>query len=127
MKKEEVIQKAYGKHWKDVKDYVNENGFCSERKDIGFHEIITTMDIDMPGYHWRPTSLRGIETNNGWVKIESEDDLPKTDGKNIEYFFMTNHGNVTTNGYCDSKSKAKQYASVYTHYQPIIKPQSPIY
>lgn len=63
MTKQEKIQEAYGKHWKDVKDYVNENGFCSERKDIGFHEIITTMDIDMPAYEWRPTSLRGIEDN----------------------------------------------------------------
>src|SRR5690554_2905829 len=28
----------------------------------------------------RPKSLQGIETNNGWIKIESEADLPKETG-----------------------------------------------
>ena len=63
MTKQEVIEKAYGEHWKDVKNYVDGNGFCHQRRDIGFHEISTTMDIDMPAYEWRPTSLRGIEDN----------------------------------------------------------------
>jgi hypothetical protein len=28
-------------------------------------------------FNWRPKSLDGIENNNGWIKIESKDDLPK--------------------------------------------------
>ncbi|MEY3500533.1 MAG: hypothetical protein RL308_2202 [Bacteroidota bacterium] len=66
--------------------------------------------------------------NNGWIKIESENDLPITDGKTIQYFFVTKAGNITENGYCDlMKNKKIQYSLVYTHYQQIIKPEKPLY
>lgn len=66
--------------------------------------------------------------NNGWIKIESENDLPITDGKTIQYFFVTKAGNITENGYCDlMKNKKIQYSLVYTHYQKIIKPKKPLY
>lgn len=76
----------------------------------------------------RPKSLQGIENNNGWVKIESEDDLPNTDGKSVEFWFLTKHGNITTNCFSDlMKNKKIQYSKVYSHYQPIEKPKPPLY
>ena len=38
--------------------------------------------------YMRPPQLEGIENNNGWIKIESEDDLPK---ENIECFYIPKH------------------------------------
>lgn len=46
MTKQEAIQKAYGEHWEKVKEFVDENGFCHERKNIGFYEKFYTKEID---------------------------------------------------------------------------------
>lgn len=67
------------------------------------------------------------QANNGWIKIESEDDLPKTD-KTIDFWFMTNSGSIIINNWNSKfKHKAYGYLRVYSHYQPIIKPDLPLY
>ena len=78
--KEEKIKEAYGEYWAVVKEYVDENGWCKKRKKVNFEFIKTNIGIQEHQYHhyyWRPNSLQGIENNNGWVKIESEDDVPE--------------------------------------------------
>ena len=42
---------------------------------------------------WRPKALKGIEDNNGWIKIESVEDLPKEEG--LKCLFLNIHGNTT--------------------------------
>jgi len=67
------------------------------------------------------------QDNNGWIKIESEADLPKTD-KTIQLWFMTKNGLITTNNWSSRfKHKISGYLMVYSHYQPIQKPEPPIY
>lgn len=131
MTKQEKIQEAYGKYWEQVKEYVNKNGWCSVRRGVGFDEIISNLSWETRTgnqYCWRPKTLQGIEDNNGWIKIESEEDLPMTNGKIIQYFFVTKSGNITENGYSDlMKNKKIQYSKVYTHYQQIIRPREPLY
>ena len=39
--KQEAIKNAYGEFWETVKDYVDGNGWCSARKNIGFEKIIS--------------------------------------------------------------------------------------
>ena len=52
----------------------NFNTYLCEVKTIGNNVMV------------RPKSLQGIENNNGWIKINSEDDLPKEDCNcHIEY------------------------------------------
>lgn len=81
MTKQEKIQEAYGENWELVKNNVNQNGWIKDRefdfKDFKPMEWQTT-DHDDEWYDTRrPISLKGIENNNDWIKIESVDDLPK--------------------------------------------------
>ena len=83
--------------------------------------------------------------NNGWIKIESESDLPK---ENIECFYVieipekySNHGTQINIGSFKFGKNLMSGQSNYftcdnffyhrfpfvTHYQPIVKPQPPIY
>ena len=127
--KQKAIEKSYGEHWEAVKDYVDENGWCVSRKNIGFEKIKESIQIHTDAsnpYYWRPKSLQGIETNNGWIKIESEDIyddwftawvfsegiiLYATWNPNQEYWLGTDMCLIEN----------------VTHYQPIVKPQNPIY
>jgi hypothetical protein len=66
------------------------------------------------------------EDNNGWIKIESENDLPII--KTECYFIFDSKiekGDYSGKIFFD-KYGMYGYKTV-THYQPIIKPQPPIY
>lgn len=149
MTKEEKIKEAYGKNWEIVKDKVNKDGWIKDREFI-FSDFIEpidwqTTDHDDEYYDTRrPMKLKGIENNNGWVKIESEIDLPK---ENIECFFRVvvnerycNAGVYINNGRFRVKSSLtnsenfftvddviRNYFPKVTHYKVIEKPQPPIY
>lgn len=67
--------------------------------------------------------FEGGEENNGWIKIESEDDLPdeetlcwvfRNDRKEVEQLKMPRKG-----------SRTVWWTKTATHYQPIVKPESP--
>lgn len=65
------------------------------------------------------------EENNGWIKIESEEDLPKE--KFIELWIMAEDCIVPIYyEVYDEFSYDGSFGEI-THYQPIIKPQPPIY
>lgn len=64
----------------------------------------------------RPKSLSGIENNNGWIKIENEEDLPKD---NEDYWVVIDGEIKVTHGFSIRRNS--------THYQPIVKPRLPIY
>ena len=78
----------------------------------------------------RPKSLKGIENNNGWTKIESQEDLPKIgsyDMSSFKLIYWTNGGQYEANDY---KKWILHYPHLeITHYQfiPIIKPNEPLY
>ncbi len=67
----------------------------------------------------RPKSLQGIETNNGWIKIESEVDLPTT----ICDCWVIRK-NKTELRFCKWSNVSVEF---HSHYQPIVKPDLPIY
>lgn len=132
MTKQEKIQEAYGEHWETIKDYLDENGFIImaisitkkvhlvfERK-VMYHSKNTS---GVMGMCVRPISLENIENNNGWIKIESENDLPKDE---YELYFVT--GNNTNIHQCIYHIGIKEYwLKTFTHYQPIQKPEPPLY
>lgn len=120
--KQKAIEKAYGEHWESVKDYVDENGWIKDTNRDRFSDL----EFHKTKYLMRPLSLQGIETNNGWIKIESEDIyddwftawvfsegiiLYATWNPNQEYWLGTDMCLIEN----------------VTHYQPIVKPQNPIY
>ncbi|EHQ41574.1 hypothetical protein [Myroides odoratus] len=72
--KEEVIREAWGDNYNDQ---INKNGWLT----VGFNYEYNHNDFDTIRYldcvEIRPKSLQGIESNNGWIRIESKKDLPK--------------------------------------------------
>jgi hypothetical protein len=141
--KQQAIQEAYG----FLNDLIDENGWTFYRVDEGGESgIEPTEDCEIKSnidgvIEWRPKSLQGIEKNNGWIKIESENDLPKDLEvcnfipcnykneafigfiKNDEVYFI-DYSIVFNEDYIKLNSWLK---SQITHYQPIENPKPPIY
>ena len=94
--KEQAIKAAYGEHWERVKDYVEDNGWIELYSYNCYTDTVhTDLTEELPflkelgyerkyynnGYtHYvRPKSISGIENNNSWTRIESEEDIPDDD------------------------------------------------
>lgn len=132
MSKEEKIKQAFGKSWNKLTDSMQEhilkvhhwvdrsqNRMNLSPEDLGFNE---QTECEVHCEFWRPIQLKGIETNEGWIKIESEEELPK---ESWNYWIMQSDNRVQTmKEYDDNK---KYYNIIATHYQPIVKPKPPIY
>lgn len=77
MTKEEKIQEAYGDHWDN---FIYEAKKCAWNNNGWISQLIAHapegIELDFDRYTYRPKSLRGIEHNHGWRKIESDEDLP---------------------------------------------------
>ena len=127
MTKQEKIQEAYADHWDLVKDIVSSgNGWTKPigytEKDKNFYvnllKIAKKENWDNDQGLFRPKSLHGIVTNNGWTKIESPEDLPKEAGI---YLFKTKMGrNCELYHDVDVRHSA-------THWRPIVQISDPIY
>ena len=69
---------------------------------------------------WRPISLKGIEDNNGWIRIESEEQYDELENGEYEWYNINNgkydKGDLWTYG-------------IFTHYKivPIVKSDAPLY
>jgi len=126
-KKQEAIRLAYGEYWKNVKELVDENGwFWGENNILNF-----TKDFDTKGFsktlRFRPKSLSGIEDNNGWISIESEEDLPKDERKN-PVWVRDKNGKITCDVYHNNwPNQKKWFIETFTHYKLIPEPQPPIF
>lgn len=123
--KQEAIKKAYGEYFirADINGWIKFGMHCPSDLDIeDYDEIVDTIGL------WRCKSLQGIENNNGWIKIESEEDLPK---EGMHHSILLDSECI--NGYrnydvivfyeVNSRYRKKEIS----HYQPIEKPKSPIY
>ncbi|ROI05476.1 hypothetical protein EGI16_03560 [Chryseobacterium sp. G0240] len=128
---QEVIIKSWGDNWKklhdDIKDYALKNfGFISKRNVIDWlgYSVWASPDLESKNMHFRPKSLSGIENNNGWMKIESEQDLPKD--SSAYWIYRTDNRISNLNDYETDKKWLLPDLKA-THYQPIEKPKPPIY
>ncbi|MDV3768125.1 hypothetical protein CMU26_01025 [Elizabethkingia anophelis] len=118
--KQQAIKAAYGEHWDKVKDYVDEDGWCNAFFGIAARDFD---DTESKREVWRPKSLSGIETNNSWTRIESEEDMPKEPG---HYFVM----DIFRTEPCIivfEETLKKNWLEVVSHYQPIETPKPPIF
>ena len=133
-KKEEAIRKAYGEYWETYKDLVDDNGWFSNRftgndipnKQLDFR---TEKDDKQHPFRFRIKGLQGIENNNGWIRIESEQDLPKDSG---EYWVYETNGYIGIRFYLSVPQKWGNHEMEVEepkviHYQHIVKPKQPIY
>lgn len=72
-------------------------------------------------------SIRSKSDNNGWIKINSEDDLPKKDGY---YWVIDDSGAIWPAWYNASEhefEEAPEHWSRYTHYKSIPDPGKPLF
>jgi len=131
MEKQEAINKAYG----FLNQFIDSDGWatygCAENSEFGiepFGEYETRNHVDAV-YEWRPKSLQGIENNNGWIKIESEADLPKE----YKFYWIKTQLNSEFIAWCRPNERlfihndGETEFKYITHYQPIQKPLKPLY
>lgn len=117
--KQQAIQDAYGENYEKCNH--DENGWTSGNWDL----FVRLDGITKPrsnGTKWRPKTLQGIENNNGWIKIESDDDLPKDENS---FWVVTDDEEIVEMEYFP---KYKSFTELgVTHYQRIEKPKPPIF
>lgn len=135
MTKEEKIQEAYGVKWENVKDAVDYNGYIPYWYYSHFKIQDCDLKVNGGSSMYRPKSLKGIENNNGWINPLISG-LPQ---KKCNVYFIKSSDNETKAeehiGYWNNKlghffsydNSEKYLFDEITHYQPIIKPQPPIY
>jgi hypothetical protein len=133
MTKEEKIKEAWKKF--PMVNHDSINGFAITYCINGVTDILDDpyekiewecLEADL--IKWRPLSLKGIEDNNGWSKIESEADLPK---ETNTYHFISRHTGKMMKDYFTYDSKVSGHKNcffkLYSHYQPIKDPKLPIH
>jgi len=131
--KQKAIQEAYGEHWEQVKDFVNANGWIKDR-DV---DLVSDMPMEFSTHDndWydtrRPLSLKGIESNMGWLRIEPDgSNLPTTEGKYFVYSTVDWHPFYRTDVFCGRLSNAVHHVTgkpIFTHYRPVTELPKPIY
>lgn len=136
--KQQAIKNAYGEYWDVVKDEIIEGGFApykllEDSVGITFEFKQFHIVFGSPETYVRPSLLRGIENNNGWIKIESENDLPKEPyGKyevysNNSIFSQIPKIQGIDDFWQNDENKKQDWMNSYTYYKPIILSKPPIY
>ena len=91
--------------------WVSQKYFLAEKTEINYSQF-----LDMMG---ESEEVLQVE-NNGWIKIESEADLPK---EVDQYWFASHNNKIEIRFYNpDWINDRVQFRHRYTHYQPIVKP-----
>ena len=135
------IQEAYGEYYDMAKNFIDENGYCKMYDayikispnflEYGMTKEYADKNTDKKldsnsNLTWRPKSLRGIENNNEWIRIESEDNLPKESGWYDFQVYPQRAYKPNPTYWHNGATKIGWFIETYTHYQ-IIKTQPPIY
>lgn len=129
MTKEEIIKKAYGHLYETHSHLIDSNGWVhngniDDYLTMGETEFLGECEYSRDTL-FRPMLLKGIENNNGWTKIESEEDLPK---ETIEYWVVLESGTITKASYLDGRKVFFMFGDLkVTHYKKLNYPQPPIY
>ena len=129
--KQEAIKKAYGEYYNDLRIVIEHtHGWCKQNLKKYFGEDNIQSKIKKESLVYRPISLSGIESNNGWIRIEEDgSNLPKE--KTKCHFIIRGFEENEYLGYFEFNlfwNKDQAYSlKIVTHYQPIIKPKPPIY
>lgn len=129
MTKQEIIKEAYGKLFETHSHLIDSNGWLNNSNENDYLTMGETEflgETEFKNDTWfRPKSLQGFENNNGWLHIESENDLPKED---CSCFVVFDNGEVDCQKYFSNyKDFANTPYKYITHYQIAKIPKLPIY
>lgn len=143
--KEEAIQEAYGEYWDELplevqKEALEKNGFINSNKWLGgfgntlIFKKLRGIPLDCMDnydstycYYFRPKSLQGIENNNGWIRIESDDDLPKEKSFFNACYFNEKNDHIMFYGISHYELISLFEEKNITHYKPFERLKPPIY
>lgn len=89
-------------------------GQLSDKLKPGVSGMATGADI-----LYRPKTLRGLETNNGWHRIFNSDSMPKAAN---DYVFLVDGREVT-----EWYDVGKRFARNYTHWRNVIETPKPLF
>ena len=134
MEKLEIIKKAYGEHYEQMKPFINENGWFDKNSFYNNKFDFNYEELDKSFTHkedfMRPIELNGLDNNKGWVKIYRENDMPQFD---CDCFIIDKVKGIVTgqwrqapNEIEDKKARAF-WLDKATHYKIIEKPELPLY
>jgi glucan-binding YG repeat protein len=135
MTKEEKIKQAWGVHWENIKEFADENGFIimaisiTRKVDLELHKEIRYHSKNTSGVMGMcviPLCLKGIQNNNGWIKLKNKEDLPKNTG---QYLTFRKNGIIITEWFYKNDCSWYLWKSCYniTHYKEIPKHIKPVY
>ncbi|KAA2222999.1 hypothetical protein [Chryseobacterium sediminis] len=133
MTKEDKIKEAWGEYYEQIKNELDEHGRYSysdqntnERKrkmwqfeNIECHQIY---DLEL----LIPSSIKGIENNNGWNACMNESPQPTESGM---YWVIIHHlGKIflDTRFYNSTTNEWDGYPNV-SHWQLLNRPENPVY
>lgn len=132
-KEQKALRLAWGEHWEKVKDkiifgsWVDNDDIEDSELRIWVKENCETADI--PDVIWRPKSLSGFESNNGWISLENNEQIIPDEvdklyfvGTMFESGFQQRGGILSHSGLLSVLEYEK-----HTHYKKIDKPKPPIY
>jgi len=125
-----MTQQEAEEKWNEVQSKVDENGWVIIRRydENPFdHEGVVErklVEVEIDDvYFWRLKSLSGIETNRGWKRVE--DGLPEEKG---DYFGCYPDGSVSCFFFNpEDDFDVTVFSEELTHWQPITKPDLPIF
>lgn len=128
--KNKAISEAYQALGMSVPEHSDENGWVgvSVLQLAHVQELFYETKTDGKTLMARPILLSGLETNNGWIRIESEEDLPKEDceyhlgyfKEDVSFFMSRSTWGLKQAIHCLKNE-------MYTHWRPVFNPNPPIY
>lgn len=128
--KQQAIKNAYGEYFNLFRKYIDANGWIAQSDFfLAYLGLPDSFEVQVKGFppkgatKWRPKQLKGIESNNGWIRIENENDLPK---EKCRYWIANKNGIfdfIADIEMIESKYKNK----TLTHYKKIEEPKHPIF
>jgi hypothetical protein len=133
MTKQEVIKEAWGiERFNVLSPHINDNGWLDEDYLINKYEFnLADCDTENGAFinmddlttYYRPKSLKGIENNNGWTKVDFIHDLSNRTG--ISYKSILPDGTIETT----HNFSARELYNLWkiTHYKVIEKDLPPLY
>jgi hypothetical protein len=125
MTKQEYVKKAYEGNELAL-PHIQENGWIISRHLSYLAAGLTFRycDLDREEFKWRPRSLRGVENNNGWTKVESVIDLPHGPGT---YRLIRGDGSEKTVNKKTADFTFLHWRNPITHWKLVTEDDKPLY
>lgn len=135
MTKQQKIKESYGEFYSEAELIgLSNDGYITLTEERGMFCIwndILMITHKHDNHRYRPASLKGLEENNGWIKIKGKNDLPKSEGEYwvICKFFRESEfeKRIYPNNKFSDEVNQDWWLKFVTHYQPVIKPDLPLF